>query len=129
MCIRDSSKSSAKTLMEQAGIPLAPGYHGDRQEPAFLRERAERIGYPVLIKASAGGGGKGMRIVERADDFDAALASCRREALSAFGDERVLLEQYLDRPRHIEIQIFGDARGNHVYLDVYKRQLFLLSFR
>ncbi len=110
------SKSSAKTLMEQAGIPLAPGYHGDRQEPAFLRERAERIGYPVLIKASAGGGGKGMRIVERADDFDAALASCRREALSAFGDERVLLEQYLDRPRHIEIQIFGDARGNHVYL-------------
>jgi len=110
------SKSSAKTLMEQAGIPLVPGYHGDCQEPAFLREQAERIGYPVLIKASAGGGGKGMRIVERTEDFDAALTSCRREALAAFGDERVLLEKYLSQPRHIEIQIFGDTLGNHVHL-------------
>jgi len=110
------SKSAAKTLLEQAGIPLTPGYHGERQEPDFLREQAERIGYPVLIKASAGGGGKGMRVVERAGDFDAALASCRREAQSAFGDERVLLEKYLTQPRHIEIQIFGDRHGHLVYL-------------
>ncbi|MBK7542577.1 MAG: acetyl/propionyl/methylcrotonyl-CoA carboxylase subunit alpha [Candidatus Competibacteraceae bacterium] len=110
------SKSAAKTLLEQAGIPLTPGYHGERQEPDFLREQAERIGYPVLLKASAGGGGKGMRVVERAGDFDAALASCRREARSAFGDERVLLEKYLTQPRHIEIQIFGDTQGHYVYL-------------
>ena len=110
------SKSAAKTLLERAGVPLVPGYHGERQEPAFLREQAERIGYPVLLKASAGGGGKGMRIVERAEDFDAALASCRREAQSAFGDERVLLERYLRQSRHIEIQVFGDAHGSHVYL-------------
>jgi 3-methylcrotonyl-CoA carboxylase alpha subunit len=110
------SKIAAKTLMEQAGIPLAPGYHGDRQEPDFLREQAGRIGYPVLIKASAGGGGKGMRIVERAEDFVAALVSCRREALAAFGDERVLLERYLRQSRHIEIQVFGDTLGHHVYL-------------
>ena len=110
------SKSAAKTLLEQAGIPLTPGYHGERQEPDLLREQAERIGYPVLLKASAGGGGKGMRVVERAGDFDAALASCRREARSAFGDERVLLEKYLTQPRHIEIQIFGDTQGHYVYL-------------
>ncbi|MBL8258198.1 MAG: acetyl/propionyl/methylcrotonyl-CoA carboxylase subunit alpha [Candidatus Competibacteraceae bacterium] len=110
------SKSAAKTLLERAGIPLTPGYHGERQEPDFLREQAERIGYPVLVKASAGGGGKGMRVVERAEDFDAALASCRREARSAFGDERVLLEKYLTRSRHIEIQIFGDRHGQLVYL-------------
>ncbi|MBS1224234.1 MAG: putative acyl-CoA carboxylase alpha chain protein [Proteobacteria bacterium] len=110
------SKSAAKTLMAQAGIPLTPGYHGDRQEPAFLREQANRIGYPVLIKASSGGGGKGMRVVERAEDFEAALASCQREAASAFGDERVLIEKYLPRPRHIEIQVFGDIHGNIVHL-------------
>ena len=110
------SKSSAKTLMEQAGIPLAPGYHGEVQDATFLREQAGRIGYPVLIKASAGGGGKGMRVVGRAEDFDAALASCQREGRSSFGDERVLLEKYLSQPRHIEVQIFGDAHGNTVYL-------------
>ena len=110
------SKSSAKALMEEAGVPLTPGYHGDRQEPAFLHEQATRIGYPVLIKASAGGGGKGMRRVDRSEDFDAALVSCKREAISAFGDEHVLIEKYIVRPRHIEIQVFGDSHGHCVYL-------------
>jgi 3-methylcrotonyl-CoA carboxylase alpha subunit len=110
------SKSAAKTLMEKAGVPLVPGYHGDNQDPAFLREQADKIGYPVLIKASAGGGGKGMRIVEASADFDAALASCKREAASSFGDDRVLIERYLKKPRHIEIQVFADTHGNVVYL-------------
>jgi len=110
------SKSAAKALMDQAGVPLTPGYHGDRQEPAFLAEQAARIGYPVLIKASAGGGGKGMRRVDRAEDFEAALASCQREAINAFGDDHVLVEQYVLRPRHIEIQVFGDTQGDCVYL-------------
>ncbi len=110
------SKSTAKALMARAGIPLTPGYHGDNQEPAFLREQANQIGYPVLIKASAGGGGKGMRVVERAEDFETALASCQREASSAFGDARVLVEKYLTQPRHIEIQVFGDAHGNTMHL-------------
>ena len=110
------SKSAAKTLMEKAGVPLVPGYHGDNQEPAFLRDRADDIGYPVLLKASAGGGGKGMRIVERSEDFVTALASCKREAISSFGDDKVLLEKYLTRPRHIEIQVFADSRGQCVYL-------------
>ena len=110
------SKSAAKSLMEKAGVPLVPGYHGDRQDAAFLEKEAGRIGYPVLIKASAGGGGKGMRIVDKAADFAAALASCQREAASSFGDERVLVEKYLVRPRHIEIQVFGDTQGNCVYL-------------
>ena len=110
------SKSAAKSLMEKAGVPLVPGYHGDKQDAAFLEKEAGRIGYPVLIKASAGGGGKGMRIVEKAADFAAALASCKREAASSFGDDRVLVEKYLVRPRHIEIQVFGDTQGNCVYL-------------
>ena len=110
------SKSAAKALMEQAGVPLVPGYHGEIQDPAFLQAQAEHIGYPVLIKASAGGGGKGMRIVEQAADFAAALASCKRESASSFGDDRVLIEKYLVRPRHIEIQVFGDTQGNCVYL-------------
>lgn len=110
------SKSAAKALMEKANVPLTPGYHGDQQEPAFLRAQADQIGYPVLIKASAGGGGKGMRLVERSEDFEAALASCKREAASSFGDDHVLVEKYLIRPRHIEIQVFGDSHGNCVYL-------------
>ena len=110
------SKSAAKTLMEKAGVPLVPGYHGENQDPAFLHQQADRIGYPVLLKASAGGGGKGMRIVERSDDFAAALASCQREAKASFGDERVLIEKYLTRPRHIEIQVFADTQGNCVSL-------------
>ena len=110
------SKSAAKSLMEKARVPLVPGYHGERQEPDFLREEAERIGYPVLIKASAGGGGKGMRIVEKSEDFIAALASCQRESLASFSDDRVLVEKYLVRPRHIEIQVFADTHGRCVYL-------------
>jgi len=110
------SKSEAKRLMEKAGVPLVPGYHGDKQDGAFLQREADRIGYPVLIKASAGGGGKGMRIVERAADFDAALASCKRKAAAAFGDDKVLVEKYLARPRHIEIQVFADKHGGCVHL-------------
>ena len=110
------SKSAAKQLMEGANVPLVPGYHGEEQDPAFLRQQADRIGYPVLLKASAGGGGKGMRVVERSDDFEAALASCKREAISSFGDDKVLVEKYLIRPRHIEIQVFADSQGNCVYL-------------
>jgi len=110
------SKSAAKSLMEKAGVPLVPGYHGERQDPDFLQSQADAIGYPVLLKASAGGGGKGMRIVERSDDFKAALASCKREAISSFGDDKVLVEKYLTRPRHIEIQVFADRHGNCLHL-------------
>jgi 3-methylcrotonyl-CoA carboxylase alpha subunit len=110
------SKSAAKTLMERAGVPLVPGYHGDNNEPEFLLAQAHRIGFPVLIKASAGGGGRGMRRVDRAEDFIAALASCQREASASFGNQHVLVERYVTRPRHIEIQVFGDTQGNCVYL-------------
>ncbi len=109
-------KAESKQLMEKAGVPLTPGYHGGNQDPAFLQSAADKIGYPVLIKASAGGGGKGMRVVEAAKDFPAALASCKREAAASFGDDDVLLEKYLTRPRHIEIQVFADTHGNCVYL-------------
>ncbi|WP_261997875.1 acetyl/propionyl/methylcrotonyl-CoA carboxylase subunit alpha [Stenotrophomonas sp. Ste96] len=109
-------KSAAKALMQQAGVPLTPGYHGDEQIPEFLRKQADSIGYPVLIKASAGGGGKGMRRVDDSATFTEALASCQREAQSAFGNAHVLVEKYVERPRHIEIQVFGDSHGNVVYL-------------
>lgn len=110
------SKSEAKKLMEAAGVPLVPGYHGDEQAPDFLRQQADQMGYPVLIKASAGGGGKGMRIVEKSEDFIAALESCQREARASFGSDHVLVEKYLQKPRHIEIQVFADTHGNTVYL-------------
>ena len=110
------SKSAAKALMGRAGVPLTPGYHGEEQAPDFLARESARIGYPVLIKASAGGGGKGMRRVDDPADFEAALASCQREARSAFGDDRVLVEKYVLKPRHIEIQVFADTLGNVVYL-------------
>ena len=110
------SKSAAKALMEQARVPLVPGYHGEDQDPARLAVQAGRIGFPVLIKASAGGGGKGMRVVERADDFAGALDLARGEARAAFGDDQVLVERYLTRPRHIEIQVFADTHGNVVHL-------------
>jgi len=110
------SKSAAKRLMQDAGVPLVPGYHGENQDAELLRQEAERIGYPVLIKASAGGGGKGMKVVETRDQFDAALASAQREAAAAFGDARVLLEKYLLRPRHIEMQVFADTHGHVVHL-------------
>ncbi|KWH12702.1 3-methylcrotonyl-CoA carboxylase [Burkholderia territorii] len=110
------SKAAAKALMHAAAVPLVPGYHGDDQDPARLHREADAIGYPVLLKASAGGGGKGMRVVERSEDFPAALASCQREAASSFGNDRVLIEKYLTRPRHVEVQVFGDTHGNTVYL-------------
>ncbi len=109
-------KAESKRLMEKAGVPLVPGYHGSDQNPALLQREADRIGYPVLIKASAGGGGKGMRAVDTSEDFAAALASCQREAINSFGDDAVLIEKYAQRPRHIEIQIFGDTHGNYVHL-------------
>ena len=110
------SKSAAKTLMEGAGVPLVPGYHGDDQSLTRLAEASEEIGYPVMIKATAGGGGKGMRIVRAAEDFADALESCRRESKASFGDDRVLVERYLEHPRHIEIQVFADEQGNVVHL-------------
>ena len=110
------SKSAAKALMHAAGVPLVPGYHGDEQDPALLQAKADEIGYPVLIKASAGGGGKGMRVVEGSGEFAAALVSCQREARTSFGDEQVLIEKYLQQPRHIEIQVFGDSQGSVISL-------------
>ncbi len=110
------SKSAAKALMEKAPVPLVPGYHGSEQDAAFLQKEADRIGYPVLLKPSAGGGGKGMRIVAASIEFAEALASCKREALSSFGDDHVLVEKYITRPRHIEIQVFADTHGNCVHL-------------
>ena len=110
------SKSAAKIIMADAHVPLVPGYHGDGQDPAMLAREAIKIGFPVLIKATAGGGGKGMKIVTRADDFAAALASAQREAKASFADDRVLLERYLTSPRHIEIQVFADTHGDAVYL-------------
>ncbi len=110
------SKSEAKKLMGAANVPLTPGYHGDDQTPALLHQEADAITYPVLIKAAAGGGGKGMRLVERSEDFPDALASCKREAISSFGDDHVLIEKYITKPRHIEIQVFADTLGNCVYL-------------
>jgi 3-methylcrotonyl-CoA carboxylase alpha subunit len=110
------NKSAAKALMAKAGVPLVPGYHGDDQDPAHLAREASKVGYPVLIKASSGGGGKGMRIVSDASQFDSALVSCKREALTSFGDDRVLIERYLQKPRHIEIQVFADRAGHCVYL-------------
>ncbi|MEA3112049.1 MAG: 3-methylcrotonyl-CoA carboxylase alpha subunit, partial [Caballeronia sp.] len=110
------SKAAAKALMQSASVPLVPGYHGDSQEPALLQKEADGIGYPVLLKASAGGGGKGMRVVEKSADFASALLSCKREAASSFGNDRVLIEKYLQRPRHVEVQVFADQHGNAVYL-------------
>ena len=109
-------KDAAKRLMVKAGVPVVPGYHGDEQDAQFLKGEADKIGYPVLIKASAGGGGKGMRRVDQPQDFEAALESCRREAKASFGDDKVLIEKYILSPRHIEVQVFGDAHGNVVHL-------------
>jgi len=110
------SKAASKALMERSGVPLVPGYHGEAQDFDTLAEAAARIGYPVLIKASAGGGGKGMRVVERPDDLQAAVEGARREASASFGDDRLLIEKYLTRSRHIEIQVFADTQGNTVSL-------------
>jgi 3-methylcrotonyl-CoA carboxylase alpha subunit len=110
-------KDQAKALMEKAGVPVVPGYHGELQDPKFLKEKAYQIGYPVLIKAVAGGGGKGMRRVDKHAEFDAALESAAREAQSAFGDPRVLIEKYVTAPRHVEMQVFADAHGNVIHFN------------
>jgi len=110
------SKSEAKAIMGRAGVPLVPGYHGDDQDDEHLRRAADRTGYPALIKAVAGGGGKGMRRVDRAEDFAEALAGARREAKAAFADDRVLIEKYVLQPRHVEVQVFADTHGNVVHL-------------
>ena len=110
------SKAAAKALMAKSGVPLVPGYHGEAQYHAIFADACTQIGYPVLIKASAGGGGKGMRVVERAEDLAEAVDAARREAASSFGDDRILVEKYLTRPRHIEIQVFADTHGNCVSL-------------
>jgi 3-methylcrotonyl-CoA carboxylase alpha subunit len=109
-------KSEAKALMAKAGVPIVPGYHGDEQSEKRLASEADKIGYPVLLKASAGGGGKGMRIVRQKRDFAAELAGAKREALAAFGNDRMLIEKYLERPRHVEVQVFADGQGNCVSL-------------
>ncbi|MEG3190782.1 acetyl/propionyl/methylcrotonyl-CoA carboxylase subunit alpha [Lysobacter sp. D1-1-M9] len=111
------SKAGAKELMQAAGVPVVPGYTGEDQDPAHLQAQADRIGYPLMIKAAHGGGGKGMRIVRAADEFIASLESCQREARNAFGRDRVLLERYVEQPRHIEIQVFGDGHGNVIHLN------------
>ncbi|BED89075.1 3-methylcrotonyl-CoA carboxylase subunit alpha [Pseudoalteromonas sp. MM1] len=110
------SKTRAKEIMAAANVPLVPGYYGDNQDPAFLQSEAEKIGYPVLIKAAFGGGGKGMRVVEQANDFINALEGAQREAIAGFGNDLVLLERYVDQPRHVEVQVFADNHGNCVYL-------------
>ena len=110
------SKSAAKTIMARAGVPVVPGYHDDDQDPAMLAREAARIGFPVLIKATAGGGGKGMKVAASAAEFASALASAQREAKASFGDDRMLVERYLRAPRHIEIQVFADTHGNVVHL-------------
>ena len=111
------SKAAAKALMERYAVPLVPGYHGENQEPAYLAEQAQRTGFPLMIKAAAGGGGKGMRIVRSAAEFADALASAQREAASSFGDTRVILERYVEHPRHIEFQVFGDTHGQVIHLN------------
>lgn len=110
------SKSEAKIVMTKAGVPLVPGYHGDAQDAEHLKQESLNVGFPQLIKATAGGGGKGMRVVNKVEEFDAALVSCRREALASFGDDKVLIERYLTAPRHIELQVFADTQGNAVHL-------------
>ena len=111
------SKAGAKNLMQDHGVPVVPGYTGEDQDAALLQREADRIGYPLMIKAAHGGGGKGMRIVRASSEFAANLESCQREAKNAFGRERVLLERYVETPRHIEIQIFGDAHGEVIHLN------------
>ncbi|WP_337843661.1 acetyl/propionyl/methylcrotonyl-CoA carboxylase subunit alpha [Rheinheimera sp.] len=110
------SKSAAKAIMTEAGVPLVPGYHGDNQDPAFLQQQADAIGYPLLLKAAYGGGGKGMKVVWQSSEFSEQLQSAKREAQNGFGNDKILMERYLTKPRHVEIQVFADGHGNAVYL-------------
>lgn len=114
--LNETMFSESKDIMTSAGVPCVPGYHGAEQSPDHLEAQAKEIGYPVLIKAVLGGGGKGMRIVHAAEDFQESLTSAKREALKSFADERVLVEKYIVRPRHVEVQVFGDMHGNVVSL-------------
>ena len=114
------SKSGSKALMEKAGVPLVPGYHGEAQDEATLAKAADKIGFPVLVKASAGGGGRGMRVVNSAGELAAAIVSAKREAKAAFGDDRMLIEKFVQNPRHIEVQIIGDSHGN--LLSLFERE-------
>jgi 3-methylcrotonyl-CoA carboxylase alpha subunit len=114
------SKSGSKALMEKAGVPLVPGYHGEAQDEATLEKAADKIGFPVLVKASAGGGGRGMRVVRSAAELGPAIVSAKREAKAAFGDDRMLIEKYVDNPRHIEVQVIGDSHGN--LLSLFERE-------
>lgn len=109
-------KARSKQIMEAAKVPILPGYHGDRQEPEFLLSEAKRIGFPVMLKAALGGGGKGMRIVKSEAEFMPSLESAKREAKKGFADDKMILEKYVEKPRHIEVQVFGDKHGNYVYL-------------
>ena len=103
--------------MGNAKVPIVPGYHGDNQDPQFLLSESKKIGFPVIIKASLGGGGKGMRIVKNEKEFHDQLDAAKREALKSFNDEHVIIEKYIEKPRHIELQVFGDRHGNYVYLN------------
>src|ERR1700736_1372455 len=114
------SKSGSKMLMEQAGLPLVPGYHGEAQDETTLAKAADQIGFPVLVKASAGGGGRGMRIVHSASELAGGITSAKREAKAAFGDDRMLIEKFVDNPRHIEVQVIGDSHGN--LLSLFERE-------
>jgi 3-methylcrotonyl-CoA carboxylase alpha subunit len=120
MMIAMGSKSGSKALMEKVGVPLVPGYHGEAQDEATLTTAADKIGFPVLVKASAGGGGRGMRVVRSAGELAAAIVSAKREAKAAFGDDRMLIEKYVDNPRHIEVQVIGDSHGN--LLSLFERE-------
>src|SRR5438477_10180036 len=120
MMMAMGSKSGAKALMEKAGVPLVPGYHGEAQDEATLAKAADRIGFPVLVKASAGGGGRGMRVVGSAPELAGAITSAKREARAAFGDDRMLIEKYVQNPRHIEVQVIGDSHGN--LLSLFERE-------
>ena len=110
------SKSESKKIMEEAGVPILKGYHGDEQEPDFLLQQARNIGFPVMLKASLGGGGKGMRIVNNEAEFFDQLDAAKREAMKGFNDDHMIIEKYVVRPRHIEVQVFGDKHGNYVHM-------------
>jgi 3-methylcrotonyl-CoA carboxylase alpha subunit len=111
------SKAESKNIMGAAKVPIVPGYHGDNQDPDFLLAESRKIGFPVMIKASLGGGGKGMRIVRHEGEFREQLDAAKREAMKGFNDDHCIIEKYIGKPRHIEVQVFGDKHGNYVYLN------------